>query len=298
MSGSRESYFRGTVGATERSRKQYERVKKSRRFVALAETYREGVPVEGWWASEKWNGLRGTWDGHRFLSRYGNPFPTPEPILKEFRRIFKDDPVDGELWCGRTPEDFALAQSLVRGSGKPPELWREKVTYLVFDRRGAKVSYERTYRELKRKYGDRKHPLVKLTLQYPMSGPEEVREFHDDVAEEGGEGLMLRNPDADYRPGRTMQLLKFVDFEEAEALVVGHAPGRGKYRGLVGALECEWPGTGIRFKVNVPKEKDRADPPPVGAVVTVRYRFLTADGKPCPGVYKGIRRLPRGKRRR
>jgi hypothetical protein len=61
------------------------------------------------------------------------------------------------------------------------------------------------------------------------------------VAADGGEGLMLHRRDAPYLPGRGDDLLKLKPYQEGEALVVEHIPGRGKYLGLLGSLLVELP---------------------------------------------------------
>src|SRR5512143_1948636 len=63
------------------------------------------------------------------------------------------------------------------------------------------------------------------------------------VVRAGGEGLMLHRADAPYLTGRSEVLLKLKPWLDAEAVVVGHIPGKGKYQGLTGALLMEMPDT-------------------------------------------------------
>lgn len=55
-----------------------------------------------------------------------------------------------------------------------------------------------------------------------------------EVIKAGGEGLMLHRADAPY--GRSETLLKVKPWDDAEAVVVAHLPGKGKYAGMLGAL--------------------------------------------------------------
>jgi len=62
--------------------------------------------------------------------------------------------------------------------------------------------------------------------------------------------------------------------------VVAHLPGNGKYAGLTGALQMEMPD-GRRFALGSGlSDALRRNPPPVGTLVTYRYRELTKNGMP------------------
>jgi DNA ligase-1 len=62
--------------------------------------------------------------------------------------------------------------------------------------------------------------------------------------------------------------------------VVAHLPGKGKYAEVVGALRMELPD-GRRFSLGSGlTDALRRNPPPVGALVTYRYRELTSSGMP------------------
>ena len=79
--------------------------------------------------------------------------------------------------------------------------------------------------------------------------------------------------------------------EDAEARVVAHVPGKGKYAGQVGALLVEMPGpspqsgqpshAGLRFKLGSGlRDRDRLNPPAVGSWVTYRFRGMHDSGLP------------------
>ncbi|RZL29291.1 MAG: DNA ligase, partial [Rubrivivax sp.] len=91
---------------------------------------------------------------------------------------------------------------------------------------------------------------------------------------------VLHRADAPLASGRSDLLLKLKPLADAEAVVVGHEPGKGRLAGQLGALELQTPD-GVRFKLGTGfSDAQRRDPPAVGATVTYRYRDLTPSGKP------------------
>ena len=91
---------------------------------------------------------------------------------------------------------------------------------------------------------------------------------------------MLHRADASYETGRSDTLLKVKPWLDAEGVVVAHLPGKGRHAGRLGAVRLRLPdgrhlsiGTGFT-------DAQRDDPPPLGSVVTYRYRELTASGLP------------------
>tara|TARA_B100001964_G_C14150696_1_gene561900 strand:- start:1026 stop:1271 length:246 start_codon:yes stop_codon:yes gene_type:complete len=64
--------------------------------------------INGWWMSEKLDGVRGYWTGNKLISRQGNSFHAPEWFTRNFPSI----PLDGELWTER--EQFQELVTIVR----------------------------------------------------------------------------------------------------------------------------------------------------------------------------------------
>ena len=102
----------------------------------------------------------------------------------------------------------------------------------------------------------------------------------NEIVKAGGEGLMLHRADAPYETGRSDTLLKMKPWEDAEAVVISHQPGKGKYAGMLGALRVRTP-EGREFSLGTGfSDEQRRNPPPVGTTVTYRYRDLTGSGLP------------------
>jgi DNA ligase-1 len=100
---------------------------------------------------------------------------------------------------------------------------------------------------------------------------------------------MLRQPGSKYVSGRSMTLLKVKTFHDADALVVGHQAGAGRHKGRMGALLVRLPD-GTDFAVGTGfSDRERDNPPSIGATVTFRYQELSEAGVPRFPSYVGVR---------
>jgi DNA ligase-1 len=100
---------------------------------------------------------------------------------------------------------------------------------------------------------------------------------------------MLHQADAVWQTGRSDVLLKLKLHLDAEAVVIGHEPGRGKYQGLLGALLVQTP-EGQRFRLGSGlSDAQRQSPPAIGSTVTYRYRDLSANGIPKFATFLRVR---------
>lgn len=96
--------------------------------------------------------------------------------------------------------------------------------------------------------------------------------------------------DARWQAGRTGALLKLKPVPDADARVIAHLPGKGKYQGLCGALLIEM-SDGRRFRLGAGfTDAQRRSPPPVGSLVTFRYRGFTSQGLPRFASFLRIRK--------
>jgi len=80
--------------------------------------------------------------------------------------------------------------------------------------------------------------------------------------------------------GRSDAVFKLKPALDAEARVVGHRRGSGRYGGQLGALEVETEDGRRFFLGSGLSDAERRDPPPIGSQVTYRYRDLTSNGLP------------------
>ena len=239
----------------------------------LANVYREDVALDRYWVSEKLDGVRAYWDGERLRSRKGNPINAPPWFVAHFPRV----PLDGELWMGRGA--FERLSGAVRRQRPDDAQWRE-IRFMVFDLPSSPATFDRRLQRLRGMFETVASPYVALVEQFRVSGRAELMERLERVVAGGGEGLMLHKGSSLYAAGRSDDLLKLKTHEDAEAVVIGHLPGKGRLTGMLGALLVETP-EGLRFRLGTGfSDEERRNPPPLGATVTYRHHGRTRNGVP------------------
>lgn len=239
----------------------------------LAGVYRRGMPLDDYWVSEKYDGVRAYWDGRLLRTRGGETIVAPA----WFTAPLPATPMDGELWAGRGR--FELSVSTVRSQTPTEAAWRE-VRFMVFDLPAQPGDFTARLAVLRRSL-----PITGATWIVPVpqqraTTHEALQALLDKTVKMGGEGLMLHRGASSYRAERTVDLLKVKPFEDAEARVVSYVEGRGRHAGRMGALWVETP-EGLRFKLGTGfSDAERNRPPPIGSWVTYRYQGTTAKGLP------------------
>ncbi len=239
----------------------------------LASSLHASIEPAPYLVSEKYDGVRALWDGHELRFRSGRRIAAPAWFLQRL----PDQALDGELWLGRG--QFDALSGLVRGADADDPRWHQ-VRYMVFELPGASGSFaERVARIGQIVEAAGWTQLRAVPQQRLIDRPALDRLFRQTVAA-GGEGLMLHLATAPYSTGRGDSLIKLKPQQDAEAVVIGHRAGRGKYAGKLGAVRLRagdgqmfWIGTGF-------SDAERQDPPAIGSTVTYRFRELTPSGKP------------------
>jgi DNA ligase 1 len=247
----------------------------------LAHSWQNDVDLTGWWMSEKLDGVRAYWDGHRFLSRLGNPYLAPDWFVEGLPAT----PLDGELWGGR--KKFQRTVSIARRQDRSPH-WKE-LAFLVFDAPAMDAPFEERMAFTRAQLGTTKPAYARHHEHVRCEGVAHLRAELARVEALGGEGLMLRKPGSRYEVGRSSTLLKVKSFKDDEARVVQHLPGEGRHKGRLGALLVEM-RDGTRFSIGTGfSDAERGEPPAIGAVVTFRYQELSDGGVPRFPTYVGVR---------
>ncbi|PIT74511.1 DNA ligase [Limnohabitans sp. B9-3] len=239
----------------------------------LANTYTSAADLRDYWVSEKFDGVRGYWDGQQLLTRGGTVLRPPA----WFTQGWPDTPFEGELWAGRG--QFTAAVSVIQQANARDADW-QKMHFMVFDlpmHRGTFTARIQAYTSLVTALG---LTWVEAVSQKQLDSATALKQLLNDKVSSGAEGLMLHRANATYKSGRSNDQLKLKPHDDAEARVIEHLAGTGQYAGQTGALLVET-SQGKRFKLGTGLlAQDRQKPPAIGEWVTYRYRGLTDKGLP------------------
>ncbi|WDE12351.1 DNA ligase [Thalassomonas haliotis] len=239
----------------------------------LATRYQEQENIQEFYVSEKLDGVRGYWTGKQLVTRRGNVIKTPV----FFTIGWPNFPLDGELWLGR--DSFEQVSATVRTFKAKAENWQQ-IRFMIFDLPGHKGSFSERIKAMRAIVTATNNQNLKMIPQEKLSSLSRLQARLKEVVDNGGEGLMLHHQDAYYQTGRNALVMKLKQYQDAEAVVLAHNPGTGKYTDKLGSLLVKT-SEGIVFKIGTGfSDQQREFPPPVGSTITYRYTGKTKNGVP------------------
>ena len=250
--------------------------------ILLANVYRNEIDPAPYLVSEKLDGVRAIWDGQSLKTRSGRLIKAPAWFVDALPVVA----LDGELWIAR--QRFDEVSGIVRREVPIDAEWR-KVRYMLFELPGAGGTFAERVEQMQAIIAKAKVPWLQVIEQRPAVNQENLKKWLARVVKQGGEGLMLHRADAPYETGRSDNLLKLKPSLDAEGVVVRHLLGKGKYEGMLGALEIRLADGKLLRLGSGFSDEQRKNPPQPGAVVTYRYRDLTANGLPRFATFLRVR---------
>lgn len=238
----------------------------------LPKVYSSDVDVSGWLMSEKLDGVRGYWDGAQLFSKNGNRLYPPELFIRDLPPFA----IEGELWGGRS--GFEKTLSIVKKQ-QPDNAWLQ-LQFAIFDVPQRDGTFIERLARASEWFAAHPSPYAYVIPQTRVRDSEHLLQELERVESLGGEGLIVRRPDTHYRGGRSAEILKVKNYQDAEARVLAHLPGKGRNRGRLGALLVEL-DDGTRFRIGSGfSDLQRESPPPVGALVTFKHYGKHSSGIP------------------
>lgn len=235
-------------------------------------------------------------DGIRCLvvEREGRPCAVtrsmkPLPNLNARKWIEENCPVgcDGELVL-RGGDFHATSSALMSRDGDPD------FDFHVFD---FITEYALPYRErLKLRDAIPSRDRLKMVPASEVTCISQLDSLFDEATAAGSEGLVLRDPDAAYQPGRDRRgaFQKLKDIRDAEAVIVGVEPeSQDFFSERLGAFVVRWEG--IQFRVGTGMTNDQREEfwnnraAMIGSLARFTYQKHGMKTAPRFPVFSGIR---------
>ena len=193
----------------------------------------------------KLDGVRCTISAKGAFSRTHKEFKNVDHIKRSLKAFFNEHPyaiLDGELYNHDLRDDFEKIISLVRKT-KPTNEHRKEARkliqfhcYDIVSYTGEPIDWVYEYRkEFLQNHADKyDYRFIRLVRTFAVSDHDKAKELHEYFLDKGYEGSIYRNQVGRYRSTRSYGLMKFKDFSDAEATIVGYELGKGKRTGTLG----------------------------------------------------------------
>ena len=206
----------------------------------LAHKYNEDKADYPAFIQPKLDGVRCLFTAKGAFSRANNRFMNVEHIEQELKPFFAKNPtavLDGELYNHGLKDDFEKIISLVK-KRKPTKDDRveaaELVEYHIYDvasmtiaTYNKRLSFIISLPSFKWNHIKRVHTKTAVDYDAALS-------LHKKNLKLGYEGSIYRSIDGKYKGTRSWDLMKFKDFHDTEATIVGYEIGKGKRQGTLG----------------------------------------------------------------
>ena len=249
----------------------------------------------------KLDGVRCLFTKNGAYSRNHKQFMNVRHIEMALKPFFDQNPdviLDGELYNHKLKRDFEKIISLVRKQ-KPTDTDRRDAQHLVqfhvydyFDG----VMYDSYKTRMQQLVTSNIYDTqIKYVPAQLVDSYNYARELHANFLDRGYEGSIIRL-DGLYKHGRSYDLMKFKDFSDTEATIIGYELGKGKRTGTLGKFimlndegiefGCP-PGRGYTYKdlANMLKNVDSY----IGKRATFTYFQRTKAGSYRHPLFKCIR---------
>jgi len=267
----------------------------------LAKSYPDALPpvTKQYYVQEKLNGNRCiAWydqdlDQWRFTSRSQKEKDYPF----DMSQLDPDLVYDGEVMSrgAMGNRDFSKTSGLANSKYGD----KSQLVYVIYDILDAALPYERRWAILESMlhtppvYDNERFqfestqlthnvailpPLAKITVYPNITYNNKLDALLDMITDQGGEGVMLRDPDAGYYHSsgsgdRKNYLMKYKKLKTCDLRITGWNEGKGKYEGMIGSFICEDDAKTIKVSVAGIDDDTRASDPSlwIGKIIEIAY---------------------------
>ena len=263
--------------------------------------------VKYWYASRKIDGVRCSmfWDGKEIKTssrggghyNYSTTHITQHPLLIEYFKKHPDIVLDGELYKhGKSLQQISGAARLEKNAVDcdwlqyfvydimiPNVPFKDRLKLLIEFAKEVHIGFD-PYHVFKD--GDLQ---VQIVPQTKVSGYDNIIKLHNKYVEEGWEGVVIRDPNANYEFGsRKNIMIKVKRYQDSEFVVVDYELGLRGVEDMV--FICETP-TGNRFKAKPMGDKsvkeeyvENFESKYKNTMATVKYFYYSNGGDINTGV--------------
>ena len=204
----------------------------------LAQKYNEDKADYPAFIQPKLDGVRCLFTAKGAFSRANNRFMNVEHIEQALKPFFAKNPttvLDGELYNHGLKDDFEKIISLVKKK-KPTDddkaEAKELVQYHVYDVASMTIANYTTRLNFVNAL-NYVHPICKVDTQVSLDF-DDALSLHKKNLKLGYEGSIYRSWSGKYKGTRSWDLMKFKDFHDTEATIIGYEIGKGKRQGTLG----------------------------------------------------------------
>ena len=207
----------------------------------LAHKYNEDKADYPAFIQPKLDGVRCLFTAKGAFSRANNRFMNVEHIEQALKPFFAKNPtaiLDGELYNHGLKDDFEKIISLVRKK-KPKDNDRaeaaELVQYHIYDVASMTIgTYTDRYLFILAEQSLKNKACLQIIDNNLVLDFDDAVVMHKKNLKLGYEGSMYRTPSGKYKGTRSWDLMKFKDFHDTEATIIGYEIGKGKRQGTLG----------------------------------------------------------------
>jgi len=207
----------------------------------LAHKYNEDKADYPAFIQPKLDGVRCLFTAKGAFSRANNRFMNVEHIEQVLKPFFAKNPtavLDGELYNHGLKDDFEKIISLVKKK-KPTDNDKaeaaELVQYHMYDVASMTIgTYTDRYLFLLAEKSFKNKSCLQIIDNNLVLDFDDAVVMHKKNLKIGYEGSIYRTPYGKYKGTRSWDLMKFKDFHDTEATIVGYEIGKGKREGTLG----------------------------------------------------------------
>ena len=269
----------------------------------LAHKYNEDKADYPAFIQPKLDGVRCLFTAKGAVSRANNQFMNVQHIEQALKPFFAKNPtaiLDGELYNHGLKDDFEKIISLVK-KRKPTKDDRveaaELVEYHIYDVASMTIANYTTRLNYINSISNFQwnHILRRVDTKVALDFDDALK-MHKKNLKLGYEGSIYRSFEGKYKGTRSWDLMKFKDFHDAEAHIIGYEIGKGKREGTLGKFIMQDydgnkfgcpPGKGYNYKDLANMLENIHDY--IGQYATFTYFERTKAGSYRHPHYKAIR---------